>query len=88
MRSTPEAVLLLDDEAVERVLDLIRGDPSLGRGSCSSWEEVTPTDYEARERIRTLIEEGIVPVAGLPTPRAILQALRAAESTFWATLVA
>jgi len=89
MKPTSEAILLLDDETVATAVALIRADAMLGRGSASSWEEVTPSDYEAAERLRALVEEGVVRVAGKPTPRAtpraILRAMREAEPRFWST---
>jgi hypothetical protein len=83
VKPTSEAVRLLDLATVERTLFLLRSDPLLGRSGYSSWEEVTPSDYEAAERLRMLIEEGIVPIQGAATPEAILRALRAAEPGFW-----
>lgn len=81
----PTCVVCLSDTTVERIVDLIRADPELGRGSLSSWEEVSPSDYEAGERVRWLLEQGIVPFAGTPTARAVLRALRIAEASFLST---
>ncbi|HZU95676.1 MAG TPA: hypothetical protein VFF73_03130 [Planctomycetota bacterium] len=83
MEPTSDAILILEPSVVRRAVALIRADAALGRGTCSSWEEVTPTDYEAEERVRMLIEQGVIRLPGAPTPRAILAALRAAESGFW-----
>jgi hypothetical protein len=85
MRPVSDAIRFLDDETVALVVQLIRSDPVLGRGTFSSWEEVAPSEWEATERVRTLIEEGIVPVVGRATPAAIVEALRRAESQFWMT---
>jgi hypothetical protein len=83
-RLTPSFDLLdLSEDNVTEVVRRIRLDRILGHGTCSSWEEVTPSDYEAAERVRTLIERGIVRIEGPATPAAILRALRAAESDFW-----
>jgi hypothetical protein len=83
LKPTGDAVRFLSEAMVERVVDLIRRDAALGRGSCSSWEAVTPSDYEAGERVRKLIEEGFVPINGEATPLAILNALRRHEPSFF-----
>ena len=85
MKPVSEQVRFLDGATVEKTVRRIRQDPLLGRGSCSSWESVTPSDYEAWERVRALVEDGVVPIPGPATPLAILRALRAAERTFFAT---
>jgi hypothetical protein len=85
MKPVSDQVRFLDGTTVELTVRRIRRDPVLGRGSFSSWEEVTPSDYEAAERVRALIEEGVVRVDGAATPDAIVRALRAAERSFWAT---
>jgi len=85
MSPTSGAARMLPDGVVSLVVRLIRLDPVLGRGTCSSWEEVAPTDFEAAERVRSLIEEGTIVIDGSPTPASILRALRAAESDFWRT---
>jgi hypothetical protein len=85
MKPTSDAVRFLDDATVAATVSLIRRDLVLGRGSFSSWEEVTPSDYEAGERLRQLIQDGVVPVPGRATPPAILRALHAHELVFWAT---
>ncbi len=85
MKPVSDAIRYLDEPTVELVVRLIRADPVLGRGTFSSWEEVAPSDYEAAERVRTLIEEGHVPIVGDATPVAIIEALRRAESAFWMT---
>jgi hypothetical protein len=84
MKPTKDAALILSEDVVARVVELIRRDPVLGRGTFSSWEEVAPTDYEAAERVRALVEDGVARVER-PTPSAILGALRAAEREFWST---
>jgi hypothetical protein len=83
MRPTREAAATLSQDLVARVVELIRADPLLGRGSFSSWEEVTPTDYEAAERVRDLVDEGAVRVTGAPDALSLLQAFRAVEPGFW-----
>ena len=85
MKPVSDSVRFLDVATVEVTVRRIRRDPVLGRGSFSSWEEVTPSDYEAGERVRALIEEGIVAIEGAATPDAIVRAFRAAELTFWTT---
>jgi hypothetical protein len=85
MKPTRDAVLMLSDEVVARVVQLIRSDPVLGRGSCSSWDEVAPSDFETGERVRTLIDEGFVTLGADRTPAGIVRAFRAVEPTFWGT---
>lgn len=74
---------LLSDDVLALIGHLIRHDPILGRGTCSSWDEVTPSDFEAAERVRMLVDDGVVRIDGDRTPDAILRALRAAEPDFW-----
>lgn len=80
-----DAVRFLDERTISRIVDLIRRDPVLGRGTFSSWEEVTPSDFEAEERVATLIQDGIVPLPHGAGPAAIIAALREAEKGFWTT---
>jgi hypothetical protein len=85
MKPLRDPDLLLTDTLVDRVVALIRADPVLGQGSFSSWEEVAPTHFEACERVRSLVEDGVVRIVGVPTPRSIVRALREAEKGFWGT---
>jgi len=80
-----DAVRFLDERTIAQVVRLIRLDPVLGRGTYSSWEEVAPSDFEAEERVATLIQDGIVPLPHGASPEAILAALRTAEDAFWTT---
>lgn len=80
MKHTHEPVMVLSDETVERVVSLIRSDEMLG-DETSSWSSVCPTEWEASERLRKLVEEGIVAVPSV-RPVDIVTALRAFEPSF------
>lgn len=82
MKHTHEPVVVLNDETVERVVDLIRADATLG-DEVSSWSSVCPTKWEAIERVRKLVEEGIVAVSST-RPADIVSALRVFEEGFLA----
>ena len=83
-RETPEPVVILNSATITKVVMLIRTDPVLG-SETSSWSEVAPTEWEARDRVRDLVELGKVKVEGKPTARAIVRALKQAEAGFWST---
>jgi hypothetical protein len=82
MKNTHEPVVVLSARVVERTVRLVRADQLLG-DELSSWSTVAPTEWEATDRVRALVEFGVVPVTA-PTPHAILRALRAFEPTFLA----
>jgi hypothetical protein len=85
MSPAPEPAVHLSQDFVDDVVDRIRRDRVLGRGSASSWEAVAHSDYEARERVRHLIEDGVVRLSEPRTPRAALKALREFENAFFGT---
>lgn len=83
MKNTHEPVVVLTDRVIEKTVRLIRADQLLGDEN-SSWSEVAPTEWEANDRLRALVEFGVVPVV-TPRPREIVRALREFEPTFLRT---
>lgn len=84
MKHTHEPVVVLTDEMVSRTLDLIRADALLG-DETSSWSSVCPTEWEATDRLRMLVEEGTVALT-IVKPESIVAALREFEVGFFATV--
>jgi hypothetical protein len=81
MKNTHEPVVVLSARVVERTVRLVRADQLLG-DELSSWSTVAPTEWEATDRVRALVEFGVVPVTQPATPRALVKALRVFEATF------
>lgn len=77
---TYEPAIILTERMVVRTIARIREDDVLG-DETSSWSTVAPTEWEATDRLRMLVETGVVSVVTV-TPSGIVSALREFERGF------